>query len=167
LNKIKKSFFACIIVVMKNLRPTSNLVKQALFNILYDVSDVYFADLFAGTGEIGLTALKKGAKFVIFVEKDKKRAEQIKKKVSREYKNYKVYTSDVIKFLKSYKGELFDVIFADPPYNYRDYKKLIELSLKKLKEGGTFILEHRSGLHFGADEERKYGDTTLSFWRKE
>ncbi|RMD45782.1 MAG: methyltransferase domain-containing protein [Aquificota bacterium] len=152
---------------MKNLRPTSNIVRQALFNILYDVSDVYFADLFAGTGEIGFTALRKGAKFVIFVEKDKKRAAQIKRKIPKDYKNYKVYSIDALKFLSTYKGEPFDVIFADPPYDYKDYKKLIELSLKKLKEGGTFILEHRSGLHFGADKERKYGDTTLSFWRKE
>lgn len=154
-------------MVMSDLRPTSSLVKNALFNILYDVSDTYFADLFAGTGEIGITALKKGARFVVFVEKNKKRADEIKKKASKFSKNFKVYSTDVLKFLKNYKGEPFDIIFADPPYNYKYYDKLIELSLSKLKEGGIFVLEHRANKHFDADEERKYGDTILSFWRKE
>lgn len=151
---------------MNDLRPTSSLVKNALFNILYDVNDTYFADLFAGTGEIGITALKKGARFVVFVEKNKKRAQDIKKKASKFSKNFKVVPIDVIKFLKTYKGEPFDIIFADPPYDYKQYDKLIELSLSHLKENGIFILEHRANKHFNADEERKYGDTILSFWRK-
>ena len=152
---------------MSDLRPTSSLVRNALFNILYDVSDTYFADLFAGTGEIGITALKKGAKYVVFVEKNKKRAGEIRKKASRVSKNFKVYSTDVLKFLKNYSEEPFDIIFADPPYDYKHYDKLIELSLSRLKDGGVFILEHRADKHFGADEERKYGDTILSFWRKE
>jgi len=151
---------------MKRIRPTSNLVKQALFNILYDVSDLNFADLFAGTGEIGITALKKGANQVIFVEKDKKRAADIKKKIQSLNGNFKIFSYDVLKFLKNHKGELFDVIFADPPYNYKKYKELIELSLKNLKEDGIFILEHRKDKHFNPDEERQYGDTVLSIWRK-
>lgn len=151
---------------MKNLRPTSSKVRQALFNILYDISDLTFADLFAGTGEVGITALKKGAKFVYFVEKDKKRAQEIKKKALKFSKNFKVIPSDAIKFLKKYKGEPFDIIFADPPYDYKEYDKLINVALEKLSKGGVFILEHRSDKHFNADEERKYGDTILSFWRK-
>ncbi|WP_457644034.1 RsmD family RNA methyltransferase [Persephonella sp.] len=151
---------------MKKIRPTSGKVKQALFNILYDITGERFLDLFAGTGEIGLTAVKKGASQVIFVEKDRKRAEQIKKKVSKYTQDFKVITADAIKFLKNYKKEPFDIIFADPPYDYREYEKLIDLALEKLSEDGVFILEHRSDKHFGADEERTYGDTTLSFWRK-
>ncbi len=151
---------------MSDLRPTSNLVRQALFNILYDISDTYFADLFAGTGEIGITALKKGSRYVVFVEKNKKRANEIKRKALKVSKNFKVIPTDALKFLKTYKGEPFDIIFADPPYNYKQYNQLIELSLKHLKKGGIFILEHRADKTFGADEERRYGDTVLSFWRK-
>ena len=58
---------------MRDLRPTSSKVRQALFNILFDISDLNFLDLFAGTGEIGLTAIKKGAKQVTFVEIEKRR----------------------------------------------------------------------------------------------
>ncbi len=158
--------FFDIIRAMKDLRPTSSKVRQALFNILYDVSGERFLDLFAGTGEIGITALKKGADFVYFVEKNRKRAQDIKKKASKFSKNFKVVPVDALKFLKTYKDQPFDIIFADPPYNYKDYDKLIDMALEKLANGGVFILEHRSDKHFDADEERKYGDTVLSFWRK-
>lgn len=149
---------------MRDLRPTSSKVRQALFNILFDISDLNFLDLFAGTGEIGLTAIKKGAKQVTFVEIEKRRCADIKKKAP---KNSKVICSDALKFLRNYKGKPFDIIFADPPYNYKFYKELIKEALKHLSEGGIFILEHRADKHFDADEERKYGDTVLSFWRKE
>jgi 16S rRNA (guanine(966)-N(2))-methyltransferase RsmD len=149
---------------MRDLRPTSNKVRQALFNILYDVSGLDFLDLFAGTGEVGLTALKKGANFVVFVEIEKRRCSDIRKKIP---KNSKVFCSDALKFLRNYKGKPFDIIFADPPYNYKFYKELINEALKHLSNGGIFILEHRADKHFGADEERKYGDTILSFWRNQ
>lgn len=148
---------------MRDLRPTSSKVRQGLFNILYDVSDISFLDLFAGTGEIGITALKKGANPVYFVEIEKKRASDIKRKVSKILKDFKVFPIDAIKFLKNTK-ETFDVIFADPPYSYKNYDKLIEEAKKHINEGGVFILEHRSNMTFNADKEKKYGDTILSFW---
>ncbi len=148
-----------------DLRPTSSKVKLALFNILYDISGTKFLDLFAGTGEVGLDALRKGADKVVFVEKNKKRAFEIKKKVSKNFSNFEVYPEDSIKFLKSY-GDNFNIIFADPPYNYKDYNKLIDLALLKLEDNGIFILEHNSNKNFGADKERKYGDTVLSFFYK-
>ncbi|WP_457641049.1 RsmD family RNA methyltransferase [Persephonella sp.] len=151
---------------MKKIRPTSGKVRQALFNILYDVSGTRFLDLFAGTGEIGITALKKGADFVVFVEKDRKRAEDIKKKASKYSQNFKVVAADAVRFLRNYKKEPFDVIFADPPYDYKDYDKVIQFAFEKLGDGGVFILEHRNDKHFDAEEEREYGDTILSFWRK-
>lgn len=149
-----------------DLRPTSSKVKLAIFNILYDVSDLNFLDLFAGTGEIGFTALKKGARYVEFVEKHKKRASDIKKLVSKEFRNFKVYPMDSIKYLKLDKEKKFNIIFADPPYNYKFHLELIELSLNKLEQGGIFILEHRSNKSFNPDKEKKYGDTVLSIWYK-
>lgn len=148
---------------MRDLRPTSNKVKQALFNILFDVQDKSFLDLFAGTGEIGITALKKGAKPVYFVEIEKKRAGDIKKKASKFSQDFKVISKDALKFLQNTPNK-FDIIFADPPYSYKNYKRLIEEALKHLNKNGIFILEHRSNHSFNADEERKYGDTVLSFW---
>jgi len=152
---------------MKNLRPTSSKVLQALFNILYSVKDKSFLDLFAGTGEIGVTALKKGAKDVVFVEIEKKRAEDIKRKLKKFSIQGEVHNLDAIKFLRN-TDKKFDIIFADPPYDYKFYDKLIEEAMKKLNKDGIFILEHRVDKDFeNYFDKRTYGDTALTFWRKE
>lgn len=157
-----------------SLRPTSNKVIQALFNILFSVEGKVFLDIFAGTGQVGLTALKKGAGLVVFVDLEKERV----RKVGDECQKYrftnrcKIYTQDAIKFLKNQKDELFDIVFADPPYDYRFYDKLIDECLRVLKKDGIFILEHRSKMSFNdkhpcfLEDERVYGDTKLTFWRK-
>ena len=151
----------------KDLKPTTGLVKNALFNILGNISDLQFLDLFAGTGQIGLEAERRGAN-VAFVEKHKKRAEDIKKKTRRG----KVYSGDVLKILPRL-GE-YDIIFADPPYNYDKYKQLLQEAVEHLAEGGLLIVEHfkkvdlkpltPKGLE--VEEERTYGDTVLTFFRK-
>ncbi|SNZ13440.1 RsmD family RNA methyltransferase [Hydrogenobacter hydrogenophilus] len=144
----------------KEIRPTSSLVKQAVFNILGDIRGSLFLDLYAGSGQVGLMAEERGAE-VIFVEKNPKLAKEIKKKARGN-----VIISDVLKFLMNFDREA-DVIFADPPYNYENYEKLIQLSLKVLKKGGIFILEHGKKMDFGAERKKVYGDTVLSLWRKE
>lgn len=143
----------------KDLRPTPSLVKNALFNILGDLEGLLFLDLFAGTGQIGLEAERRGAE-VIYVEKDPGRAKRI-----RERAKGKVVVGDVIRVLKRMKLEP-DVVFADPPYSYTRYEELIREVLKTLKPGGVFVLEHDRRRHFNPDEERFYGDTALSIWRK-
>ncbi|MFN3870057.1 MAG: RsmD family RNA methyltransferase [Aquificaceae bacterium] len=144
----------------QRLRPTSNMVKQAIFNMLGDIEGFTFFDLFAGTGQIGIEAEERGAK-VIFVEKNPKFAEKIRQKAKG-----KVIISDVLRFLEGTDLRA-DIIFADPPYSYKFYDKLIELSLKNLKEGGIFVLEHSKKLNFPSDKRKIYGDTALSVWRKE
>ncbi|MFN4319889.1 MAG: RsmD family RNA methyltransferase [Aquificaceae bacterium] len=144
----------------QKLRPTSNMVKQAIFNILGDIEGLLFFDLFAGTGQIGLFAEEGGAQ-VIFVEKNPKLAEKIRQRAKG-----KVVFSDALKFLETTELRA-DIIFADPPYSYEFYDKLIELALKNLKEGGIFILEHSKKLDFSANKRKIYGDTALSIWRKE
>ena len=144
------------------LRPTKSIVKNAIFNILGDISELKFLDLFAGTGQVGLEAERRGAK-VTFVEKNRKLAQEIRKKT----KTGKVVAGDAFRFLEKTK-ERFHVIFADPPYilSDKDYERLIKLALSKLEEGGVFILEHEKKKHFNAEEERQYGDTLLSIWTK-
>ncbi len=144
----------------KEFRPTSSLVKQAVFNILGDIRGSLFLDLYAGSGQMGLMAEERGAQ-VIFVEKNPKLAKEIKRKARGD-----VIISDVLRFLMGFDREA-DVIFADPPYDYENYEKLIQLSLKVLKKGGIFVLEHRKNMDFGAERKKVYGDTALSLWRKE
>ncbi|WP_338009619.1 RsmD family RNA methyltransferase [Aquifex aeolicus] len=97
----------------------------------------------------------------MFVEKNRKLANEIKKKTKG-----KVIVGDALSFLRNWKGKAH-VIFADPPYIYDKYDELIKLALNKLEEGGVFILEHDKKKNFNAPEERKYGDTVLSIWVKE
>ncbi len=145
---------------VRKVRPTSSIVKNALFNILGDIEGVTFLDLFAGTGQIGLEAERRGAK-VIYVEKNPRQALEIRKKAKG-----KVIRADAVRILDKLEEEP-EVIFADPPYGFEGYKLLIDKALRVLKPGGVFILEHDKRRSFGADEERTYGDTVLSFWRKE
>jgi len=150
----------------KNLKPTTGLVKNALFNILGNIKKLEFLDLFAGTGQIGLEAERRGAKST-FIEIHKKRAEDIKRKTKG-----KVYIGDVLKVLP--RLGKYDIIFADPPYDYDKYKQLLREVVPHLNEGGLLIIEHfkkvdlkpltPKGLEF--EESRTYGDTTLSFFRK-
>ncbi len=135
------------------------MVKNALFNILGDIDSLRFIDLFAGTGQIGMEAERRGAE-VVFVEKNHRLAGEIKKRTRA-----KVIVGDVLKVIG--KLEEADIIFADPPYSFKSYDELIEKALKKLSFGGIFILEHDKRKEFGADEVRKYGDTVLSIWIKE
>ncbi|SHK28399.1 RsmD family RNA methyltransferase [Thermocrinis minervae] len=144
----------------QKLRPTSSLVKGALFNMLGDIEGLSFLDLFAGTGQVGLEACKRGAK-VTFVEKNRTLAEKIKHLSCGQ-----VVCMDAIRFLETSES-YYDIIFADPPYSFESYDKLIHLALKKLKNGGIFVLEHSKKLNFGADKMKTYGDTVLSLWRKE
>ncbi len=141
------------------LRPTSSLVRNALFNILGDVSGLLFIDLFAGSGTVGLEAERRGA-IVIFVEKDRRRADAIRSRAKG-----KVYTMDAIRFLRRLEPSA-DLIFADPPYSYRSYDALIREAMGSLREGGVFVLEHCKGLKFDADRRKVYGDTVLSIWER-
>ncbi len=149
-----------------DLKPTTGLVKNALFNILGNLEGLEFLDLFAGTGQIGLEAERRGAR-ATFVELNRRRAEEIKRKAKG-----KVYGGDALRVLP--KLGKFDLIFADPPYDYQKYKQLLEEAARHLNEGGLLIVEHfkktdlkpltPKGLEL--EEERTYGDTTLSFFRK-
>ena len=136
------------------------MVKQAVFNILGDIEGLSFLDLFAGTGQVGAMALERGAN-VIFVEKNAKLGKNLRTKFGD-----RVYIMDAIRFLELSK-ECYNIIFADPPYSFEHYDKLIDLSRRKLCNEGVFILEHRKNLVFPSDKRKEYGDTALSIWRKE
>jgi len=143
------------------------LVKNALFNILGNISGLDFLDLFAGTGQIGLEAERRGAK-VHFVEIHRKRAEDIRKKTLKG----KVFGGDVLKVLP--RLGKYDIIFADPPYDYDKYKQLLKEVVEHLTEGGLLIVEHFKKVDLKpltprgleVEEERTYGDTVLTFFRK-
>lgn len=101
-------------------RPTTDRIKETLFNILQnDVPGSYFLDLFAGSGQIGLEALSRGAQYAVFVDSGKKPAACIAENIrfTRFDKVSRLYPSDVLCALRAMEGAYrFDLVFMDPPY---------------------------------------------------
>ena len=165
---------------MKEVRPTSSKLLLALMNILESkgkLKDSLFLDLFAGTGRVGVEALKRGAGMVYFVETVKGRAIDIKKAIPPEYKDRSVVLAVELRRVLSWLTEhelFFDVIFADPPYNEGWDKALVPILEKNsllLKDDGLFIYEHSSRENIDCSawkmmESRTYGDSVLTFFLK-
>lgn len=108
-----------IIKMPKGIRPTQDKVRKALFDILGDIEGLSFLELFAGSGAVGIEALSRGAKGVVFVEKNQQCIDNIKISGSlMGLLGHKVMGLDVQEAIKrlSKAGETFDIIFLDPPY---------------------------------------------------
>ena len=128
-------------------RPTTDRIKETLFNMLQnEVPGCYFLDLFAGSGQIGLEAVSRGARYAVFVENDRKAAACIEDNIhfTKFEKETKLYQSEVISALRSMEGKYkFDIIFMDPPYK-KDLEKDVLNYLKDsslLKEDSLIIVE--------------------------
>ena len=103
-------------------RPPTDHIKETLFNMLQnDVPGSYFLDLFAGSGQIGLEAVSRGARYAVFVENNKKACACIEDNIhfTKFDRETKLLQSDVISAIRSMEGKYkFDVIFMDPPYKH-------------------------------------------------
>jgi 16S rRNA (guanine(966)-N(2))-methyltransferase RsmD len=161
-----------------NLRPTSEKVKEALFNILGEkVKDSVFLDLYAGTGGIGIEALSRGAGKAIFVESNPLMKKTLRENLSSLgfVDRAEVIESDAGVFLKRAikKGERFDILFIDPPYYTGEMEKIFKILSKGnvLSEDGIVVAEHfkKKGLPEETGPLRLikryvYGDTVLSLF---
>lgn len=159
----------------KNLpvRPTTDFAKEALFNILehqYDFTDLEILDLFAGTGSISYEFASRDCRIVTAVDSHQGCVTFIAETAKKlDFKNIKVFRSDVFKFLKQNKKP-YHLVFADPPFNFEDLKMLPSLVLNKniLTNEGLFILEHPGSYDFSEHEffteHRNYGSVHFSFF---
>jgi len=157
------------------VRPTSDKVKQALFNILGDrVADASFLDLYAGAGGVGIEALSRDAGRVVFVDASRDSLAVVKQNIARTGLGDRAQAvlSAVETFLKK-KSETFDIIFLDPPYA-EEMRPLLELIADSgiMKPDGVVIAEHfkkqpspkHAGV-LGLYREARYGDTVLAFYK--
>ncbi len=111
-------------------RPTSDKVKETLFNILApDLYDARFLDLFAGSGGIGIEALSRGSSYCAFVEKDKDAVSCIRKNLETTHLADKAHVVpyDVLISVASLGNKRFDIVFMDPPYDQGLEKRTLEL----------------------------------------
>ena len=161
------------------MRPTSDGIKESLFNILHAPPGKSFADLFAGCGSVGLEALSRGAAQVVFVEKNAAMVNAIKRNLRElslggKYEIMAIEAARAIRRLQN-RGDSLDVVFADPPYE-RGFVREIFRSLSGgnvLSEDGVLIIQHsvREDMDeqytgdFILTDRRRYGDTHLSFFK--
>jgi 16S rRNA (guanine966-N2)-methyltransferase len=155
-------------------RPTTDVAKEALFNILehmMDMEGICTCELFGGTGSISYELASRGAEKLTIVERDAVSIGFIKKTAETLgiENRLKIIRGDVFKFMKS-GGDQFDFIFADPPYALPNMDEIPQLVFEKqlLTPGGIFVMEHAARnnyeLHPHFTRMKNYGDTLFSFF---
>ena len=160
------------------LRPTQDRIRQVIFSSLAErVAGARVLDLFAGTGSFGIEALSRGAESAVFVEKEAEAAQCIRANLEHCRLKGEVRQEDVHTWLAGAgAGNLFDLIFADPPYIKE--KGSLEGDLPLVKVGpllapdGLLVWEHYAEREVNVPEgweivrHRTYGETGLTFLRK-
>jgi 16S rRNA (guanine966-N2)-methyltransferase len=158
---------------MPHTRPTTDIAKEGLFNILQnrmDFSGIKTLDLFGGTGAISYELASRGAADQTIIEKDNAMHAFIKQNLEMlGAANYKLLKMDVFSYLNSCT-EQFDFIFAGPPYALGTIDELpkIIVQRKLIKPKGFFVLEHTPRNQYekfdGFSFVRNYGSTLFSFF---
>ncbi len=160
---------------MPNTRPTTDIAREGLFNIIqnnFDVENIKTLDLFGGTGTISYELASRGANDLTVIEKDFTMYEFIKKTSQQlSIQNFKVIKMDVFKFIDQC-NDTFDFIFAGPPYALQNIDELPVLIEKKnlLNKNGWFVLEHTPRNNYNNYpmfvKQRNYGTTIFSIFIK-
>lgn len=165
------------------LRPTADQVREAIFNILvsrFAVEDIAILDLFAGTGALGIEALSRGARSVVFIDAnpDSQRTIIENLKLTRFRQRGRVIRSYVNKGLRvaEEQGFRFGGVFLDPPYDEGWVEKTLRaLALSPLLEPGAWVVAEHSQQEHGAKaypsllltDQRHYGTTWVSFYQRQ
>ena len=129
-----------------NTRPTADRVKEAVFSMLqFDIEDRSVLDLFAGSGQMGLEALSRGAAHATFVDKSKDAIKFIKENAEKTKLNDKstIYQTDYLEFIRRNSGTKYDLIFLDPPYAFNMYKPALKSLLENafIKKSTLIVCE--------------------------
>lgn len=158
-----------------NIRPTSDKVKESIFNIVqFDIEGRRVLDLFAGTGQLGIEALSRGAKSATFVDENNESVRIVRENLAHCELQGDVVRADASSFLNSC-GK-FDLIFIDPPYGSGIIDKVLAkiIQFDILSDGGIIICETDSERALPAltspyawGREYKYGKTKLTVCGKD
>ena len=160
-----------------SIRPTTDRTKESLFNIL-EHNSVYkkiekkrVLDLFSGTGSLGIEALSRGAQYCVFVDNNNESIALIEEnlKACNLYSKAKIIRKDIKSFRKMNSFGVFDIIFADPPYNENYSDLIIRLSIEEglLKKNGFIVIEESKNVsinwpnNYKIITERVYAKTKI------
>ena len=156
------------------IRPTTELIRSALFNMVGDrIINATVADFFCGAGSLGIEALSRGAKMVYFFEKSNIALRFLKENL-KSLAETKIIRGDVLQKIKAIKDTEFDIMIADPPYLKGLINNFIErVSQKKLlAKDGLLILQHHKKETFDLPTEyyiaqqKRHGETFITVIRR-
>ena len=159
------------------VRPTTEMVKEAVFNIIqFQIEGAKVLDLFAGTGQLGIEALSRGAAEAVFVDSSNDSLKLVREnlKITGLEERARVVRADALSYIKN--GEKYDIVFLDPPYDEDLLEKSVSASVMFdiLRGNGIIICESRGGKALPEPNrdgllkrEYRYGKIKLTVYRKD
>ena len=162
-------------VPKSDVRPTSERARQAFFNIVGDrVQDARFLDLFAGSGIFSFEAVSRGARESVAVDASRPHAAAIEKTARQLAVPVRAISADALAGIKRLRGEVFDLIYADPPYAYPQYDALLDALDRDvtLAPDAVVAIEHRrhtdpfpnNPTRLRLTRRAEYGEVWISFF---
>lgn len=163
---------------VKDIRPTSNLIKESFFDIFREkINGAKFLDLFGGFGTMGIEAISRGAQTAVFVDKNRNALSVIYENLKSTgfTDKAKVIFAEALTALEKRITIQFDLIYIDPPYDYRNYEKVLEVISEKntLLDNGVAVIEHYHKTDIPESvklleqfRKEKYGQTSLTFFKR-
>lgn len=158
-----------------DIRPTTDNVKEAVFNVIqFDIEGRRVLDLFAGTGQLGIECLSRGAASAVFVDKSREAVKIIKENLKSCSMSGTVLQEEALNVLG--RGGKFDLIFIDPPYDSELYDKVLEIInlVDILSDGGIIVCEARRDRDlpqmtgpYKKGREYTYGKVKICIYTKE
>jgi len=155
-------------------RPTTDSVKEAMFSaVQFEIRDRVVLDLFAGSGQLGIEALSRGAKKAYFADISAKAVEVIRLNLEKAELSDKAEVKRLpdSAFLRT-ASETFDIAFLDPPYGKGHIQKAMKKLIEKMSAGGVIVCEHEKELvlpetagSFEVDKVYRHGGTSITVYR--
>ena len=159
----------------ESVRPTTSRVKEAIFSaIQFDILDRRVLDLFAGTGQLGLEAMSRGAKSCVFVDESRMAAEIIRQNIRTTglTDNTRVANTSAQEYLKRCDN-IYDLEFIAPPYNMNVIDDILRLLKDVLSDDAIVVCEHSSEISLKESvsdlklyKVYRYGITSVSIYKK-
>lgn len=162
-----------------HIRPTTDRVKETIFNkLMMDIPDARVLDLFSGTGSLAIEALSRGAAHVECVEKNKKSLRIIRQNLEKLkiVDEIQVHPVDVLRFVQSYQGPMFDVVLVDPPFTQKMAHSVMEVIAKSQVWARETLVVIESSSQERIDDDygpfklldrKSFGDKCVSFFSAE
>lgn len=164
-----------LIAPAEDTRPTLDRTKETLFNIINPyLHDAVVMDLFAGSGQLAIESLSRGARRAILCDNSKSAIKAIKANYEKIDATLELYEGDYRSFLRTI-GVKADVVFVDPPYSSGYYAEVLDLvdNLDLLTDSGVVVCEHAVELQLPSEvgglcmyDSRKIGSVNFSFYRR-